>query len=84
MTQEMKLLMAMCDAMGLEVTTIIDYQPRKETETGARHWNDGYSGRDRHLSATAGRIDIDEDGMRTSLLKAPIVDYKVTSKELEA
>lgn len=83
MTNEMKLLMALCDALGFEVETTLDYQERKENQHEAMRHNqgNGFPETDRHLLHTNGRLDIDEDGWYRSRLDNPEMDYKLTKKE---
>lgn len=73
MSQEMKLLMALTEALGFEVETTLDYQERKThtpvgLECGRVCESDGQ-----------GYIR-DEHGVYTSRLAAPIVDYKLTKR----
>jgi hypothetical protein len=83
MSDEMKLLRALCDALGFEVETTLDYAPRRENKTTAMAYNSGRTGMDRCLASSGphNKLDIDENGDYTSLLKSPIVEYKVVPKE---
>ena len=80
MTNEMKLLHALCEALGFEVETTLDYMPRKEGKSSAmKHIRVMGPPTDRVLSSTGpfGKLDIDQDGEYTSLLISPVVDYKL-------
>lgn len=83
MSQEMKLLEALCDALGFDVEKTIDRQERKETEYDARKYNRGFgSSTDRALRTKQGQmLDIDSDGMYTSYLINPIVSYKLKRRD---
>lgn len=84
MSQEMKLLLALTEALGFEVETTLDYQERKEPKHIAiPTYNSGRTDLDRELVAEGphNMLLIDEDGMYTSMLKSPIVDYKVRAKQ---
>lgn len=79
----MKLIMALCDALGFKVEKTIDRQERKETKENAMRYNRGYGYiTDRGLvtSGECEMLDIDEDGMYTSFLIDPIIEYKVVPK----
>jgi len=82
MSNEMKLIMALCDALGFEVETTIDYQPRKENKQSAMNWNSGRQGLERVLATTGtgNMLDIDDNDEYTSLLTSPVIDYKLTQK----
>jgi len=81
MTQEMKLLYALCDALDFDVEVNIDYMERKESKKSAMQYNQGRGGMDRVLAArNDGSLDIDENGYYTSLLVSPVVDYKLTRR----
>jgi hypothetical protein len=85
MTNEMKLLYALCEALGFEVETTLDHAPRKESKAEAMVINQGtevYSGSPRALATqgAAGMLLIDEDGLYTSLLVEPIVDFRLHRK----
>lgn len=79
MSNEMKLLTALCDALGFDVVVDIDYQPRKESQTSAMIHNQSHTKTDRMLKGGQ-MLDIDEDGMYTSILRIPIVNYRVVPK----
>jgi len=82
MTQEMKLLHALCEALGFEVETTLDYMERREpAHTAIKDYNTGHRV-DRVLASEGphNRLTIDTDGSYTSLLISPIVDYKLTKK----
>ena len=82
MTNEMKLLYALCEALGFEVEIILDYKERKESKDSAMRYNQGTPGMDRVLACTGPNqtLHIDENREYTSLLINPIVDYKLTPK----
>jgi hypothetical protein len=84
MTQEMKLLMALTEALGFDLEVIIDRKERKEEKHNAMEYNKGFGfpAKDRILTSTGphGMLDIDEDGLYTSVLKVPTVDYKLTAR----
>ena len=75
MTQEMKLLYALCDALGFDVEVNLDYMERKESKESAMQYKQGRVGMDRVLAAS-------ENGDYTSLLVSPVVDYKLTRKPI--
>lgn len=89
MTNEMKLLMAMCDAMGFEVETTNSHS-RKITRDEARaigyfsakpfgYTADKWLVTDEAMESQP-RYLIDSDGMYTEAWVKPIVDYKLTKK----
>ena len=85
MTDEMKLLMALCDALGFGVEVTMDREPRKETKEMAMCHNTGigWPHTDRRLVCEdhhSGRLLIDKDGLYTSELRDPIVSYKLHKK----
>jgi len=79
MTNEMKLLQALCEALGFEVETTLDYMPRKENKSAAMKYNRGPR-QDRSLAVDGPdrALAIDSDGRYTSLLTTPVIDYKLT------
>lgn len=82
MTNETKLLMALCEALGFEVEVDLDYMPRKESRDVVLQWIGGYNVdhfKDRRLTVSGpdGSYVIDEDGLYTSLLIDPIVSYRL-------
>lgn len=83
MSPEMKLLTALCDALGFEVMAEIDHDERKEQETFAMEINSFHYNGPRVLVAEGphNRLVIDGDGHYTSRLKIPIVSYTLKSKE---
>lgn len=83
MTNEMKLLQALCKALGFHVETIIDRQERKENKIEAMRYNRAYIKLDRRLQTTGpmGALDIDENGLYTSYLINPVISYKLTKME---
>jgi len=75
MSNEMKLLHALCEALGFEVETTLYYMPRKEKSATSTALDV-----DRELAVknpATGELLIDEEGNYTSLLVTPIVDYKL-------
>lgn len=84
MTQEMKLLMALTEALGFEIETTLDYDERKESEFGKDGIMLGYISNPRRMKYNdkhgTGMV-IDSDGMYTSILADPIVDYKLRAKQ---
>jgi len=86
MTNEIKLLLALCKALGFEVETTLDYQERKENMQVAMKYNSAWPPQrtDRRILASSGphnQLDIDKDGLYTSLLIDPVVDYKLHKRE---
>jgi hypothetical protein len=88
MTNEMKLLKAFIEVSGFEIEETRDYEERKIT-AGQHATNilvmskmDGSS--IRRERADNGKYLIDDDGMYTSYLINPIIDYKVTKKEAKS
>ena len=84
MSDEMKLLRALCDALGFEVETTLDYAPLKEGRDATLRYNVIHLGQERFRRLAASgpdnKLDRDEDGYYTSLLIEPIVNYKVIPK----
>ena len=82
MTDEMKLLRALCEALGFEVTANCDYKERKEPESAAMRYNDGRIGHDRVLKSGGftNKLLIDEEGNYTSALRVPEISYSLTPK----
>ena len=78
MTNEMKLLMAMCDALGFEVETTLDYQ---ETITYRTPQNGHNKAGVVFSTDNSGAYIIDDDGKYKLRLETPIVDYKLTKRE---
>lgn len=76
MSNELKLLTALCEALGFEVKTLLDYQERKESLESAKSYFSSVP-RVRQLSAVNGQFVIDDDGNYTSLLTDPVVSFKV-------
>jgi len=83
MSQEMKLLTALCEALGFEIETTIDYQERKESQFIAMSHNTfGHpTGRQLKGRPDSNMCDIDSDGLYTSYLTDPIISYKLIKKE---
>ena len=85
MTQEMKLLMALTEALGFEIETTLDYEERKvPAQYKDLLLNTGsHIGVKRMLVYNEGHgngLYIDDDGMYASRLTTPIVDYKIKPK----
>jgi hypothetical protein len=82
MSDEMKLLYAMCKGLGLEVKVTLDYEERKETYESAMIYNTGYPGASRKLKAdpNTNELCIDDDGKYTSVLIKPIASYTCVPK----
>ena len=86
MNDEMKLLCALCEALGFEVNVDLDYNESKISGDHAQ--KAGYFEMRRDIpwklksSKNMGLSDIDEDGMYTSVLKEPITSYTLTKKLL--
>ncbi len=80
MSKELKLITALCEALCFEVITKVDYQERKETKEAAMRYNRGGGiTRNRELVCKDihNALDIDADGMYTSVLINPIISYEV-------
>jgi len=85
-SQEMKLLEALCDALGFDIHITLDRQERKETHANAMKSNRGPGANvDRELLVESGgfgmKLDIDCDGMYTSYLRNPIISYKLSKRD---
>ncbi len=79
MSEEMKLLMALCDALGFAVEVSHDSDERKVTGTTASRIHNNPGASQRALCAdSAGQLDKDDQGMYTSYLIDPITSYKLT------
>lgn len=81
MTDEMKLLMALCDALGFKVETLLDYKEMKVSKSEAMPYNMGYTNQIWTLDSNSGELAIDEDGMYTRMLTNPEVSYKLTERK---
>ena len=80
MSEEMKLIVALCSALGFKVERTVNYNERKETkETGIQYIMDMvFRGSDRELKTDAsGAYLIDEEGGYISRLKHPEISYKL-------
>jgi hypothetical protein len=81
MSEEMKLLMALCDALGFAVVVERDYDERKVTGCEASRINAAVrtpSDTGRGLRTKEGiELAKDEQGMYTSYLLEPITSYKL-------
>jgi len=82
MSEEMKLLMALCDALGFEVKKHADVKERQETALAAKHHMNHYAHTDRQLLDINGELAIDSNGMYTSYLRTPETSYTVNKKEV--
>jgi hypothetical protein len=90
MSEEMKLLMALCDAMGFTVETEYDYDERKVSGTVASRINSGIDYPDfRGLALRTGTgamgvaiLEKDDQGMYTSYRTTPRTSYKLTKISL--
>jgi len=96
MSNELKLIEALCEALGFNVVAVKDYQERKITINEAKSL--GYIGgayitytHGQAVPTTAPQIrklktvrgaafDIDDNGMYTEQLIEPVVSYKVEPK----
>ncbi len=78
MSDEMKLLMAMCEATGLKVSIKLDYEAELVKWSPAFPIKN-YSNPYRRLATKPGsnEYDINSDGLYTSLLVEPVKSYKV-------
>jgi len=82
MTNEMKLLTALCEALGFEVEVNLDSSERKEFADSAMQYNTGCGFQGRRLKASGKdlKLDIDTDGYYTSYLIEPITTYALIPK----
>lgn len=87
MSNEMKLLMALCDAMGFSVETILDYKEREEGKDAAQKYNKGigFPNPDgRRLRCGAGgfgdMLERTDKGGYISQLIQPEISYRVMRK----
>lgn len=86
MSNEMKLLLAMCKAMGLKVEAEYDREERKIRKEEAMRINShidypelrGLSLKSREGGMGQAMLDVDDEGMYTAFLDTPVVSYKVT------
>jgi hypothetical protein len=78
MTNEMKLLMTLCESLGFEVETIIDRKERQEDPEHAMKYN-SCRPTERRLKAEGATCELirDEKGNYTSYLVEPIISYKL-------
>ena len=81
MSQEMKLLRALIDALGFEIETTIDRKEQKEPTDSVFAMYNRLVVTERQLLRKGQALDIDSDGLCTSYLVNPIIDYKLTKKE---
>ena len=78
MTNEMKLLMAMCDALGFEVETTRDFKEASTSLTPIDSFAPQYY---RFSTDNSGAYKKDKNDNYIISLNAPIVDYKLTKRE---
>lgn len=86
MSNEMKLLRALCEALGFEVVTNVDYQESEMTDStfSSYSWVGIYgwlrtSGRDFKNDGMGGYAR-NENGNRITVLKEPVVTYELKKK----
>ena len=72
MTNEMSLLIALCEALGFEVEAELDYQERRLANRDDVRWDES---RTLKCKGPHGMLDVDSDGMYTSMLKTPVITY---------
>lgn len=85
MTNEMKLLMELCDALGFKVKTNLDRKETKITKHELSSINRGWPHNSRWRIKGLGStqlMDIDENGMYTKFLIEPEVSYTLTKRNL--
>lgn len=85
MTDEMKLIMALCNVLGFDIETKLDYQERRISKSFARAVNSRIYGNENELTllcieGEGQLLDIDENGMYLARLTKPIISYKLTPK----
>lgn len=83
MTNEMKLITALCEALGFEIKIERDFKERKEGKTNAMHYQsniDYPQTMGRRLQHTGQRLKIDKDGNYTSQLIEPVLSYKLIKR----
>jgi len=86
LSEEMKLLRSLCEALGFDVTVDFDYQEQKETqEQFLKHIDHvrmfPHAHKDRHFITDGTQAYlIDDEGNYTSELKKPISSYILTKK----
>lgn len=84
MSEEMKLITALCEALGFEVEVKRDYDERKVTGTEASRINSVIQYPDaigRALKGAGGVFQKDDQGLYTSVLIEPIISYKLTRRQ---
>lgn len=79
MTQEMKLLTALTEALGFDIETTRDYQERLTLISPADVPYMGQGGR-RYVAAEGGMLVKNEKGEYKTVLISPIVEYKLTKR----
>ena len=80
MSDEMKLLEALCEALGFEIKITVDYDERVESPASAEQYFGLRLNLDRCLASERGEYVIDEDGNYISRFVSPIVSYKLIPK----
>lgn len=84
MSNEMKLIMELCGALGFNVEVKADYQERRVSKTLAMELNKPFYRHGHELAlcvkGDGQMLDIDENDMYLARLTAPIVSYKLTPK----
>lgn len=77
MSEEMKLLRALCDALGFDVVVTKDYMPiTVDRETNKMF----FSSPTRKFKTKGVEFDINDDGLYTSILIDPIISYRLERK----
>ena len=77
MTEEMKLLRALCEALGFDVVVNRDFKERQEPKRSAKFINENILG-ERRITVRNGAYVLDKDGMYTSRLVEPETSYTLT------
>ena len=82
MTDEMKLIMALCDALGFDVEVNCDYRERRISKSHAMQINQGFQNHELTLQTKeAYLLDVDDNEMYLARLSNPIVSYRLAKKE---
>ena len=79
MTDEMKLLRALCDALGFEVKTDADFMPM-QVDIGEMRKHSGGRIENRQIESKGGKWVIDDEGLYTSVLSEPLISYRLKRK----
>ena len=82
-SNEMRLLKALCEALGYKIVTTLDYQRKMEDENSALRFkgNSEFMGRRLVTENIGNRFYIDENGMYESELVNPIVTYELIEND---